>query len=167
MKNLTIGMLFIGMTALVGCKKEDMSKYATKEDLNNYATNSELDDSQAKVYNFSLTFGPGVTSSMYWDINDFEKGDVIVTFGKFGELVGATSWSQLPIVDPYFIVTPEFDEDLGVLRISITDWNGNSPFNTSSTFGFKAVLIKANGLKTHPDVDLSDYEEVSKTFNLK
>lgn len=42
MKNLTIGMLFIGMTALVGCKKEDMSKYATKDDLDNYATEENV-----------------------------------------------------------------------------------------------------------------------------
>lgn len=167
MKYLTMGLLFIGMIALVGCKKEDMSKYATKEDLNNYATNSDLNNSQAKVYNFGLTFGPGITSSMYWDINDFEKGDVIVTFGKFDELVGAASWSQLPIVNPNFIVTPEFDEDLGVLRITIFDGNGNSPFSSSGTIGFKAVLIKSSAIKTHPNIDLSSYEEISKTFSLE
>lgn len=55
MKYLAIGMLFIGMTALIGCKKEDMSKYATKDDLNNYATNNDLNNSQAKVFNFGLT----------------------------------------------------------------------------------------------------------------
>lgn len=65
------------------------------------------------------------------------------------------------------MVTPEFNENSGVLRISMTDGNGNSPLNSTSTFGFKAVLIKANGLKTHPNIDLSNYEDISKTFNLK
>lgn len=168
MKYLTIGLLFIGMTTLVGCKKEDMSKYATKDDLNNYATNSDLNNSQAKVFNFSLTFTAGSTFKSYSGVTGFEPGDIVVTYIKYETLGSETYWTGLPAtIGGSVNFYPEFGEDTGLLYINTLNNSGNSPWTSSNTFAFKAVLIKANGLKANPNLDLSNLEKVSEAFDLK
>lgn len=173
-KFLTMGMLFIGMTTLVGCKKEDMSKYATKDDLNNYATNSDLNNSQAKVFNYNLTFSAGSTFASYNGVSPYyEAGDVIVTYYLFENLGDNSNpdyfWVSLPFKEEAYGINwfAEFSSADGFIFINAEKSNGSSPFSSSFTNGFKSVLIKANGLKTHPDLDLANYEEVLETFGLE
>lgn len=164
MKYLTIGILFIGMTTLVGCKKEDMSKYATKDELNNQ---------QAKVFSYNLTFSAGSTFESYSGITPYyQSGDVIITYYLFENLGDNNNpdyfWVTLPFKDEYYDINwfAEFSDKDGFIYVNAERPNGSSPFTASHTRGFKSVLIKANGLKTYPDLDLGNYEEVSKAFNL-
>lgn len=167
MKYLTMGILFIGMAALVGCKKEDMSKYVTKDELNNYATNNDLANSQAKVFKFTAYFQPGDTWISYGGVTGFEKGDIVLTFMLYEDLGGEFFWSQLPATIANISFIPEFSEESGYLFINALNSSGGSPFSSNFTVPCKAVLVKANGLKTNPNLDLTNYEEVAKAFNLE
>lgn len=165
MKYLTMGLLFIGITTLMGCKKEDMSKYATKDDLNN---------SQARVFNYNLTFNAGSTFAYYDGISPYyTAGDVIVTYYLFENLGNNSNpdyyWVSLPFKEEAYGINwfAEFSSADGSIFINAEKSNGSSPFTSSFTNAFKSVLIKANGLKKHPDLDLSSFEEVSKAFDLK
>ncbi len=162
-KLLTMGMLFVGMTALVGCKKEDMSKYATKEDLQNYATNN---DNQSKVVNFSITFTP----SQAWGTVpyiDKKESDIVLLYVKYDNLGGEPTWAPMPVVVGSINFVPEFMGNTIYINAKKTSDNSYVNFTSNTTFGFKAVVLSFSGLSKQPNVDLSNYEEVSKAFNLK
>lgn len=168
-KFLTIGLLIAGATSLSSCKKEDMSQYATKEDLNNYATNNDLANNGAKTFNFSLTFGPGDTFKSYSGVTGFDAGDVVLTFVHYATYGGTPYWVQTPIiVNDYVNIFAEFETTYGNLFINTLKADGTpgSPWTSTSTFAFKAVLIKSSGLKQNPNVDLTNYEAVKEAFNL-
>lgn len=173
-KFLTLGLLFIGVTGITGCNKENMSKYATKDDLNNYATSSDLNNSQAKVFNYNLTFYPGTTFAIYEGVMPyFSKKDVIITYYLYENLGNVVNpdyyWVALPFKEEAYGINwfDEFASDDGFIFVNAEKTNGSSPFTTTVTNGFKSVLIKANGLKAHPDLDLSNYQEVAKAFDLE
>lgn len=168
-KSIAIGLLVVGISTLSSCKKEDMSKYATKEDLNNYATNSDLANSGAKTFNFSLTFGAGDTFKSYSGITGYDAGDVLLTFVHYDTYGGTPYWVQTPVIVNNFVnVFTEFETTSGHLFVNTlkADGTSGSPWTSSSTFSFKAVLIKSTGLIQNPNVDLTNYEAVKEAFNL-
>jgi hypothetical protein len=148
------------VTLISSCKKEDMSKYATKDELANYG---------AKTFNFDLTFNAGDTYQSFSGITGYEPGDVVITFALYEQLGGSNFWVQMPVIfNNYVSLIPEFSDNTGNLFINtlFADGSAGSPWTTTSTFSFKAVLIKSSGLIQHPDVDLTSYSAVKKAFNL-
>lgn len=163
-KYLTLGMLFFGTLTMYSCKK-----YATKDDLKEYATQSDLNNSQAKVFNYNLTFAAGSTYEIYDGIKGFQKGDIIVTYLFYESLGGDDNyWVQLPFyLDSQINIFAEYSELDGYMFINAQLDDGSAPWMSPTPMSLKSVLIKANGLKTHPDLDLKKYEEVAKVFNLE
>lgn len=178
-KFLTMGMLFVGITTLMACKKEDMSKYATKDDLNNYATNSDLDNyatdddlnnSQAKVYDFTLTFGSSTTNATHTmpDGSMYNK----VTFVYLD--AGYKDWIMLPYyenspgyVPVNYIAT--IDEVLEKIKVETLrgDNEAGSPWASNNVQrDFRAVVIEKSGFIQHENIDWANYNEVIKTLEL-
>lgn len=162
-KHLAMGLMFIGMTALVGCKKEDMSKYATKEDLQNYATNN---DNQSKVVNFSITFTPSKAWGTVPYI-DKKESDIVLLYTHLDDLGGEPTWAPIPVVVGSINVVPEYVGNTIFIHAKKTSDNSYVNFTNNTTIGFKAVVLSFSGLSQQPDVDLTNYKEVSKAFNLE
>lgn len=168
-KILTMGMLFIGMTVLVGCKKEDMSQYATKSDLNNYVTHNELSESgfKAKEYNFLITFTPSQTWGSSPTIYKDNPDDVIIVYTKWDDLGGTPTWAQCPVTFGNLIIVPEFTNYTLFVNLLKADGTAGSPLSQNLTLPFRAVVIPVSGITQNPDVNYNNYEEVAKTFNLE
>lgn len=166
-KFLAAGLLLVGVTSLSSCKKEDMSKYVTYAQLDNYSANSE-----AKVFNYNLTFAPGSTFELYEGITGFQHGDVIITYMLYEDLGTPGDpdyfWVQLPF---YYVsqvnIFAEYAENDGSIFVIAEFDDGSAPWSTATTISLKSVLIKANAIKAHPNVNFKNYKEVEKAFNLK
>jgi hypothetical protein len=122
----------------------------------------------ATTYNFNLTFDPGETFESYSGITGFDNNDVVLVYIRYEVLGSDGFWTLLPWMsesDGVYIV-PEFSESTGLLFINTTWANGNSgsPWSSSITFYFKAVLIKSKSLLQ--DVDYTNYEEVKEAYKL-
>lgn len=122
----------------------------------------------ATTFNFQLTFNPGDTYKSYGGITGFDENDVVIVY-MFSATYGSDYYVQLP----YMLTTtsaniwPEFSEDSGNIFINTTkptDINA-SPWTSSITLGFKAVLIKSKSFIE--DVNYKNYEEVQEVYNLK
>lgn len=164
LKFLTIGLLITGATSLSSCKKEVGPQ---GEQGIQGAQGQQGPD--AKTFNFNLTYNSGDTFKGYNGITGFDSGDVVLTFVLYETLGSTGYWSQMPIILPgYANFIPEFSETTGNLFINTkkTDGTAGSPWTSTSTFSFKAVLIKSSGLIQNPDVDLTSYEAVKEAFNL-
>lgn len=123
----------------------------------------------ARTFNFSLTFNPGDTFKSYAGITGFDAGDVVLTYVLYETIGGTGYWTQIPVIlSDYVNFVPEFSESTGFLYINSlkADGTAGSPWTSSYTFAFKAVLIKSSGLAKNPNVDLNNYEEVKNTFNI-
>lgn len=163
MRYLTIGILFIGMTALVGCKKEVGPK--GEQGIQGPAGPS------AKTYDFTLTFGSSTTEATYSMPQGSMYGKVTLVYLD----KGYKDWIMLPYyenspgyVPVNYIAT--IDEILEKIKITTQrgDNQTGSPWASNNVSrNFRAVVIEANGLKTHPNVDLKSYKEVAKAFDLE
>lgn len=117
---------------------------------------------QAKVFNFSCTFFPGDYFASYSGISGYQSGDVIIFYAKYEVLGGTAYWAPLPLDAAGVKFTPEFSESTGSGFINTEKSSGatGSPWSTTTTVAFKAVLIKASGMKAHPEVNIYDYGQV-------
>ena len=171
----TILILALGAFSLAGCKKSgctdasalNYSKDAKKDDGSCFFS-SELEP-DAYVYNYTLGFDPGETFESYTGIDKFEAGDVVVTFAYYEALGGSNFFTELPFTTSQGVyIFSEFSESSGMVFINTTwaDGTPGSPWASATTIGFKSVLIKSSGLKKNPDLDITNFEEVKKTFKL-
>jgi|GEM_PF-5606360 len=160
--------------AILSCKKEDMSKYATTDQLASYAkndaltnlaTNEDVSGVKAKGYVFSLTFGPALQTYQFAPtVPKSSPQDVVLTF-VMNEMLGTdTAWTQCPITLSSFMITPEFVNYSLIINVDKTDGTSGSPFTSNQTFLFKAVVIPSSGIAAKPNVDLTNYKEVKKAF---
>lgn len=160
----TQGLIMLLLTTVIGissCKKQ-VGEKGDKGD-----TGQSGPD--AKTFNFDLTFTSSDTYQSYSGITGYDAGDVVLVFVKYEELSGTGYWVQLPfILDGEVNIFPEFSETSGNLFINTqkADGSAGSPWGSTTNLSFKAVLIKSSGLIKHPDVDLTNYEEVKETFKL-
>lgn len=123
---------------------------------------------EAKTFNFNLTFNPGDTFGVYSGITGFDQDDMVITY-VFNDVYGGNNYYvQTPYTIGNFYFWTEVNESSGNLFVNVTkaDGSSGSPFTTTKTLAFKAVLIKSSALILNPDVDFSNYDEVVKTFNI-
>lgn len=123
----------------------------------------------AKTFNFSLTFNVGDTYKSYNGITGYDADDVILFFVHYESLGSTAYWSSLPMIFSSLNIIPEFSDQTGMVFINTLKSNGTSgsPWASTTTLNFKAVLIKSSQMIANPNVDYTNYNEVKNTFNLK
>jgi hypothetical protein len=163
MRKIILLLLAVTTVALSSCKKEDMSKYATKEDVAKVASDSEA-NSKAKIYQFSLTFGPGTTQQFAPQIYKDSPEDIVLVFTKWDQIGSSTTWAQCPVTYGTMLVLAEFTDYSLIINVIKSDGNTGSPLTQNGSFAFRAVVIPVAGIKANPNVDLTNYEAVKKAF---
>jgi len=122
---------------------------------------------QNKTFSYNLTFAAGSTYEEYNGVTGFDANDVLLTY-MFTDNFGQNFYTLIPITSDDITFYPEFSENSGQLFINAiwADGTAGSVFASSVTFSFKTVLIKSSAIANRPDVDLNNYKEVVKAFNL-
>lgn len=154
-----MGLLFIGMITLVGCKKE---QYQPKGD---YVVKGQNNNNvQSAIYTINTWNG----SNTYWwrdlDASDLNLTGVVMVYRKNG-----TSYESLSTANANnYNESIGFDYDtytkvIGIVHASIS----GAAIPNPGTETYKVVTIPTSGMATNPNIDLSNYEEVSKAFDLK
>lgn len=117
-----------------------------------------------------ITFLPGDMEQLFGSFPEFEVTDVILTYIHYGEINGAYLWTQIPYFSSSMGINfvPFFSETTGKLWIGVqrTDGGGGSPIFATKSIYFRAIHIKGHAIKENPNVDFSNYEEVTKVFNV-
>ncbi len=121
----------------------------------------------ATTYNFNLTFNAGDTYKSYGGITNYDTDDVVFFFIYYENLSGVSYWTSMPVMISNINFVPEFSDQSGYAFINTTLSNGSSPWTSTTTLSFKAVLIKSSQRLAHPDIDYTNYYEVKGAFNLK
>ena len=125
--------------------------------------------SEAKTFNYTLTFTSSDTWQTYNGITGFDTDDVIITY-VLNELIGGTRyWTQIPFTYGGVTYYPEFSEATGQIFINTikSDGSTGSPWTTTTSLAFKSVLIKSSQRLQHPNLDYSDYLKVKNVFGLE
>jgi hypothetical protein len=156
-----IATLFVAFGLMfTSCKKGDTGPKGDKGDAG----------PQAKTFNFNLTFNSGDTFKSYSGITGFDTDDVVMVYVKYETLGSTDYWSPLPVIINNLVnFIPEFSDQTGHLFINTLNANGTSgsPWTSTATFAFKAVLIKSSQRIANPNVNYNDYNAVKKAFDLK
>lgn len=160
-KYFTLGILLVGAVSMMSCEKK-----ATQDELTNQKPESTV---------FNLKFSPSVSSNSFSGIKGYMKGDVILVYG-WTKRDGKEAWVALPgtvyhtdsqtgLVSRSFV----FEEQTGKLHINTfnADGTSGSPWTKDMNFQYKAVVVKSSAIQENPDVDLKNYKEVKKRFNLE
>jgi hypothetical protein len=124
---------------------------------------------QAKTFNFNLTFNAGDTFKSYAGVTGYDADDVLLFYAKYETLGTTAYWAPLPLIlDDLVNIIPEFSETDGFVFINTLKADGTtgSPWASSATIAFKAVLIKSSQRVANPNVNLNNYEDVKKAYNL-
>lgn len=162
MKKLFLSLSLVSIS-IIGCKKDDMSKYATKEDLASYATEN---DNKVNTVEFNLTF----TSSQSWGnvpVLSNKTGDVVLFFIHYDDLGGSPTWVQLPSSFGGIQFFPEeVTNSTFFINATKVDGSSGNPFTTNVTYNFKAVILSFSQIQSNPNVDLNNYADIKEAFNL-
>ena len=124
---------------------------------------------QAKTFNFNLTFSSGDTYKSYSGITGYDADDVVIVYVMYETLAGTNYWTQLPVILSNAVsFVPEFSETSGFLFINTLKASGaaGSPWTSTSTLAFKAVLIKSSQIAANPNINYKDYNAVKSAFKL-
>jgi hypothetical protein len=182
MKIATLLLICTASTTFTGCKKGDkgdmgpQGQPGTNRTDGTNGTNGATGPAgapgpDAKTYNYNLTFGPSTTFQSYTGVGvDFDANNVVVTYVKNATYGSEDFYVALPYVASGLVnIYAEVGEDSGLIFINTVKADGTpgSPWTSSTTFAFKSVLIKSRAMKTHPNLNLKDYSEVMRAFNLK
>lgn len=127
---------------------------------------------QAKTFVFSLTFNSGDTFKSYSGITGFNTDDVVIVYIHNNTYGGTDYYTQLPYMTDAgsggVNVWPEMNETNGSLFINTTwaDGTSGSPWSSSVTYKFKAVLISSSQFIKYPNLNWANYNEVKSTLKL-
>lgn len=164
MKTTIKMIMIIAVMAItfMGCKKEPGPKGDTG------ATGAQGPSGpSAKTFTFTLTFDPGETYETFSGVTGFTPNDVLLVY-VFSANYGSDYYTQLPYIIQTNSVNfwPEFSETTGNLFINTTwaDGTSGSPWATSSTKKFKAVLIHSSIYKAYPNVNWANYDEAKTSL---
>lgn len=128
-----------------------------------------VDGLGAKTFNFNLTFNAGDTYKSYSGITGYDADDVVLFFMYFETFGSQNYWVSMPVVLGNVNLIPEFSDQTGLAFVNTykSDGTAGSPWTSTNTFSFKAVLIKSSQYIANPNIDYSNYYEVKGAFNLK
>ena len=152
MKNLTIGLLLIGMTALVGCQKEDMSKYVKKEDV-------KIENISLTIKPYEWTWNAVYKSWQYTLTHESISNDALVGYVMKGQ-----GKQALPYYDANTGVTYGLVDYTILDRILVTYYDGTNSLSAPSSDTYVYLkIIPSSQMK--PNVDYTDFEEVAEAHN--
>lgn len=169
-KYLTIGILFIGMTALMGCKKE-VGPQGPQGEQGPQGQQGEQGPG-AKTYEFNMTFDAGSAFS-YHIISglpsNFSNGDALLGFILYDQYSGTKYWASLPYTSVNRVYLFNFNENTGTFWINLKNatTGADLPFTSSTTLGFRAVHVKSSFMQENPNVDWNNYQQVKQVLNLE
>lgn len=165
-KFLTIGLLFIGMTAISSCKKD----YITKKDAKNqFVQNGQNNNTvQSETFTVYSSDWSGSSSDGYWNYiyhaPDLDMSGAVLLYMYDGDTytsISTTSYAS------------NFDEGIGYAyntstkKLQVQHYNiSGSSLTNPGLEKYKIVTIPTSGIKQNPDVNLKNYQSVKKTFNL-
>tara|TARA_R110001592_G_scaffold142757_1_gene365067 strand:+ start:69 stop:596 length:528 start_codon:yes stop_codon:yes gene_type:complete len=170
-KRLSILVIIASVLTTFSCTKEGKQGETGQQGATGAVGPQGDPGPQAKTFNFNLTFNAGDTYKSYNGITGFDADDVLLVY-IFNANYGADYYVQLPYIlggSTGINIYAEFSEVEGFLFINTENANGTSgsPWTSTTTLGFKAVLISSSARLANPDVDYSNYYEVKGYFNLK
>ena len=160
-KLVTICLLIAGATTFSNCAKDGAVGPAGKDG----------NDGNANVVSSSITSGSWSFVSPSWSqyftysaiTQDILNNGAVLVYVAEG-----VNYYQLPYTfypSSSYSRTYNYVHYLGGLKVYVTDSDLNTP--EPGTLKFKVVVIEASGLMKNPNVDLNNYQEVKKAFNLK
>lgn len=163
-KYLTIGILFIGMTALMGCKKEVGPQGPQGE--------QGEQGPGAKTYEFNMTFDAGSAEGSHTISglsSNFSNGDALLGFIFYVDFSGVKFWAPLPYTSENRVYLFNFNENTGAFWINLKNatTGADLPFTSSTTLGFRAVHVKSSFMQENPNVDWNNYQQVKQVLNLE
>jgi len=155
-KNLKMLCIFLVVSVFIfSCKKAD-------ED--------HVHEPDATTFNFNLTFSSGDTVKTYTGITGFTENDVVLLYVYNDQIAGENYYVQLPYTALNLVnIYGQFSSTTGKVYVHTekADGSAGSPWTSSNTFSFKAVLIPSKSMLFNQDVDYSNYFEVKRRFHLK
>ena len=164
LKQVAVLLSVIGLMTFTSCEKEGPTGPQGEQGEQGVA------GPEARVHVFSLKFNAGETFETYDKITNFNKGDVVIVYILWDTYGGDDFYTQLPFMinSNSINVWPEFSESDGLLFINTTlaDGTTGSPWSSSATLNFKAVVLKGSYKMEYPNVNFNDYEEVKTVLNL-
>lgn len=160
MKTQIIFLFSIALLTTAGCKKEGPAGPAGKDG------NANVHGQVFTVNNWSYS-SPSYHADMSFSAitqDIINTGAVLVYLSN-----GSGGYSQLPLTyypSPSYSRTFETVSYPGGVRIYITDSDLTAP-TTPGSYTFKVVAISSSARLGHPEVDYSDYDQVSRAFNFQ
>ena len=160
-KLVTIGFLIAGATTFSNCEKVTVTGPAGEDGK----------DGNANVVSSSITSGSWSFVSPSWSQSFTYSAitqDILNNGAVLVYVASGVNYYQLPYTfypTSSYSRTYNYVHYLGGLKVYVTDSDLNTP--EPGTLKFKVVVIEASGLMKNPNVDLNNYQEVKKAFNLK
>ena len=176
MKQLTLATLIIAASALflAGCTGEQGPAGPTGPTGPTGATGATGNPGpEAVYYNFNLDFNASTTMQTY-DLTPtiFDGNDAVLVYLRHPSYPVYDEWVLLPWVwyNPGYVPVQfwsSIDRTYKTLWLYTTraDNNTGSPWASTYTAYYKAVVIKASAGKSTPIIDYSNYKEVKEYFN--
>ena len=156
------------MLSITSCKKD---KY---QPVGDYGNANVISSNTVTLNAWSTLSDDGVNfhfeSNVLWgEITQeiVDNGAVMVYFKFIG-----SDWIALPFTisdDNYSSLNMNYYFSVGEVNIQATGFDDLIDYNASDFNGttVRVVVITQEGRMSHPNVDLSNYEEVKRVFNLK
>ena len=160
-KLVTIGFLIAGATTFSNCEKVTVTGPAGEDGK----------DGNANVVSSSITSGSWSFVSPSWSQSFTYSAitqDILDNGAVLVYVASGVNYYQLPYTfypTSSYSRTYNYVHYLGGLKVFVTD--SDLITTEPGTLEFKVVVIEASFLMKNPNVDLNNYQEVKKAFNLK
>lgn len=169
-KTILAALLLVALT-ITSCKKEAGPKGDTGAQ-GPAGTNGAqgVPGPSAKTFTFTGTFGASTQFISYTGlVGSFDVDDIVLTYILNATYGGNDYYVALPWTDGGVNYYVEINENTGFMYVNTDKASGaaGSPWASTVTLKFKAVLIKSSQRLLHPDLNYKNYKEVAKAFNIK
>ncbi len=162
-KIFAMALICVFATTIQSCKKPEKGEAGPQGPVG-------ASGPEATTKTYILTFNTTQNWQSYSGfVGLYDTDDIIVTY-IFNATYSEDYYVQLPyILNGAANIFAEVGENTGHIYINTNNANGSagSPWASSVSLKFKSVLIKSRAMKSHPKLNLKDYNEVKRAFNLK
>lgn len=156
------------MLTITSCKKD---KY---QPVGDYGNANIISSNTLTLNNWSVVNDDGVnfefeTTVLWGEITqEIVDNGIVMVYIKFS----SSDWIALPFSfsdDNYSSLSINYSFSVGQVDISVLGFDDVNDHNASEFNGTTArvVVMSQEGRMSHPNVDLTDYEEVKRVYNLK
>ena len=168
-KTMTVSIVGILLTfglTLSACKKVEKGP-AGPTGLTGATGATGANGPEAKTYNVTYNYAAGETYRYYSGVTDFEPDDALLIYLVYTSVGGETLCTPISATVYGVDYLTLFAESTGAISFyTYSAGTYSSPWSTNQEVRYKIVHIKSSGLIKHPNVDLSNYEDVKVAYNL-